>query len=183
MLKTFSLLLLFLISCSPVLVTKADYDQDKFRLWDGPNSLSWDDFRGKPLDGALASEIYISNPSKIERKTLFHPVILDAKTLFDRQKSWVRPNNTTDLLLRYNQVLFNIYELHTRKLKKEFLKLNFSINSPTEIFFDLVNSINSELYNMVNNFREESKMGKEEAIINKWYDRIINQLEELNQYR
>ncbi len=183
MLKAFSLLLLFLISCSPVLVTKADYDQKEFKLWDSPNSLTWDDFRGKPLDSDLASEIHIYNPSKIERKTLFNPVTLDVKTLFDRQKSWVRPNNTTDLLLKYNQVLFNIYELHTRKLKKEFLKLNFIIYSPTDIFFDLVNSINSELYNMVNNFREESKMGKEEAVIDKWYDRIINQLEELNQYK
>jgi hypothetical protein len=177
--------ILLFLSCSPTIVKNVSYDQNKYILWSDSRMLTWDDFEGNPINDSksIVSEIVVYNPSNIERRMSFLPVQLETKALFDKKGSWINLKYSTDLLLKYNQVIFNIYELYSRKLKKGFLNSDFNLGNPIDIFNKLSTKNNDELLEILSKFRKESKFGETKDTVYKWYIDINNQIEELNSYK
>lgn len=174
-----------LLSCSPQLVKSVNHDEEKYILWNESRKLSWDDFQGTVLDqnNTISCEIFVINPSSLQQSVRFLPAEFEAKTLFDKKKSWVNRENASDLLLKYNQTIFNIYELYTRKLKKEIINTNLGFFNPVETYQKIAERNSDELYDKISEFREKSNIGRNKNIIEKWDLDILNQINALSEFK
>ena len=180
------MLSIFLLQCASTKISELQniYKTDDYIFWDENRKLAWEDFKGEPLDTSenYGSEIIIKNPSTIERANLFSSFKLTSICVFDKRHSWVNKKVATPYLLLYNQTIFDIYELYVRKLRKEFSETDFGIDDYSEKFHSIAEKINSELIDTVEEFRKESKIGKDENVITQWSIKIKNELEELKQF-
>jgi hypothetical protein len=175
----------FLYACSVQLVKSTNDDPENYILWDESRPLTWEDFQGTPLDQseALASEIIIFNPSSYEGRPLFLPAQFEAKTLFDKKKSWVNEKYASELLLEYNQVVFNLYEVYTRKLKKAMVDTSFGMSNPIDIYHNIAMRNNETLMDEISKFREESNLGRNKDAVEKWFKDVNSQLNNLVDYQ
>ncbi len=71
----------------------------------------------------------------------------------------VDQKQATDDLLFYNQVIFDIHELYTRKLRQAFMSPDFDMNDIVEGFNRLVEENRRALEARLNAFQRESQMG------------------------
>jgi hypothetical protein len=78
--------------------------------------------------------------------------------------------------------LFDIYELYTRKLRKEFAGSEFTFKLDEE-FHHLYENKNSNMMDEIQKFRRESKLGMEENVVKDWSIKINARLKELIKYR
>mgnify|MGYP007098980895 CR=1 FL=1 len=173
---------LFLMIACAAQVTMAPLPQDALR-WSQQRPITWDDFLAKPVDdGQNGSEILIQSPSFIKKSTLLSKPVCTVDCFMDRRNSWALKSKTNDDLLRYNQVLFNIYELHARKLRREFATASWPLGDPTALFNDIGQMNNNELMTMVQQFRAEYKFSNDKDAVNKWYAKIGLALSELEEF-
>jgi len=180
------MLSIFLLQCASTKISELHniYKTDDYIFWDENRKLAWEDFKGEPLDTSenYSSEIIIKNPSTIERANLFSSFKLTSICVFDKRHSWVNKKFVTPSLLLYNQTIFDIYELYVRKLRKEFSETDFGIDDYSEKFHRMAEKINGDLIDTIEEFRKESKIGKDENVITQWSIKIKNELEELKQF-
>ena len=186
--KKYLLLLfsLFLIQCGANKISELyqTYNKEDYLYWSTDRKLTWDDFQGEPLSSSnsYASEIHIYNPSTIEKSNLFSSAKLTTICVFDKRHSWVNKQSATKDLLLYNQVIFNIYELYTRKLRERFDSTSFGFNDYTEKFHKMTEEINNKLSDRVEKFRKESNLGQNKEVIFDWNNQINNELVNLKKY-
>jgi hypothetical protein len=175
----------FLYACSVQLVKSTNDDPENYILWDESRPLTWEDFQGTPLDQseALASEIIIFNPSSYKGRPLFLPAQFEAKTLFDKKKSWVNEKYASELLLEYNQIVFNLYEVYTRKLKKAMVDTSLGLSNPIDIYHNIAMKNNETLMDEISKFREESNLGRNKDAVEKWFKDVNSQLNNLVEYQ
>jgi hypothetical protein len=184
--RYFFLLMTFLfLQCSGSKVAEMyeAYSPDDYLYWSEERKLKWEDFQGEPIESSVsACESFFVNPATAEKFDMFSQVELTAICLFDKKKSWVKKESADDNLLLYNQVLFDIYELHTRMLRKEFAESEFTYKLDEE-FHSLFEKNNSALMDEIQKFRRESKLGMEENVVKDWSIKINGRLKELIKYR
>jgi hypothetical protein len=153
--------------------------------WSETRMLSWDDFQGTPIldNPDMASAISIYNPSAIERKNLFLKTRLVTECYVDKKSSWVDRKRATDDLLAYNQVIFDIHELYTRKLQQAFMAADFGLDDVVESFNRLVEENGRSLNARLNAFQRESQMGSKADVTQAWFRQIRAEIRELAGYR
>ena len=89
--------------------------------WMTDSSLTWESFKGEVLDlGGFSGEFFCQILADFEKPTAFSKVKTNVNAVILTDKSWVLPAQKEEQQLLYFQVLFNIYELHARKLREEF---------------------------------------------------------------
>ena len=186
--KLFLLVLsLFFLQCATNKVTELYkvYNPKDYLYWSEDTPLTWDDFQGEPIGSPekYGSEIHIYNPATIEKSNLFSPAKLTTICIFDKKHSWVNRSSVNDTLLLYNQVIFNIYELYTRKLRQKFSETDFGINDFTEKFHSMSEKNNSELSEEVDTFRKQCDMGQFAPAVLKWSERIISEIHKLDEFK
>ena len=187
--KKYILLLLSLLflQCSSGKVTELYkvYNPNDYLYWSEELPLTWNDFQGEPIGSAekYGSEIHIYNPATIEKANLFSPAKLTTICVFDKKHSWVNRDVVNDTLLLYNQVIFDIYELYTRKLRQTFAENDFGINDFTEKFHSMTEKNNNALTEEVDLFRKQSDMGQFAPAVYKWSARIRNEIHNLDDFR
>ncbi len=181
------LLLSFLfVQCAynniPALYKK--YNSNEYLYWSKTRRLTWDDFQGIPLDlsGKTASGIHVYNPATIEKENIFTPAKLTAICVFEKSTSWVNEKVATKSLLLYDRVIFDIYELYTRKLREEFSKTDFNIDNYKEKFRQLTEKNNRELIKNVEQFRKDTSSGQIAEATILWGDKISDELDRLEKY-
>jgi hypothetical protein len=187
-LRIYFLAAMLLPSCTGKQMISKTMMTDSVVYWSETRKLTWDDFQGQPVvmsgnAGSPACEIVVKNPSSIERKNLFAKTKVVAECYFDKKNSWVNKAHTSDDLLLYNQTIFDIYELYTRKLRQTFETANFDFNSATKVFNETVNHNNDALFNRLREFRTETKMGTAVEKIELWAGKINFELKGLEGYR
>ncbi len=160
------------------------YNTEEYSYWTGKKDLSWTDFEGTPKDtsGDIASDIQVYNPAIIEMENAFSHARLEALCLFDKKKSWVIKAKATDDQLLYDQVIFNIYELYTRKLRMIFSKTDFSIEDYKEKFQTITKENNQHLIETVNQLRKDTFSGQIGEATKLWYGKISDELDSLQDY-
>lgn len=177
---------IFFVQCTSARISELYqvYDKVNYIYWSGSNKLSWKDFEGQPFGSTnnYASEIQIYNPATIEKANLFSTPKLTSICVFDKKHSWVNKKSASANLLLYNQVMFNIYELYTRKLRKEFYNTDFGLNDYIQQFNTMTEKNNSDLKNRLDDFRKDSDLGQNVAGIKLWEMTIDQELEELKTY-
>src|SRR5438876_11403809 len=88
-------------------------------VWSSQQKLKWDDFQGNPIHsgGQTVCEIALQNPTYLMKGNIFSKEVVIGDCYMDRKHSWADKTKVTDQLLLYNQTMFDIYELFTRKLR------------------------------------------------------------------
>lgn len=151
--------------------------------WNENRKLSWHDFRGEPLDyTGFTGEAFCMNMANFERPHAFAKTAFQVTAVFDRTKSWVNPESMTDIGLLYFQVMFDLYELHARKLRKELSETKFG-RDPNAVFQEKYNNSMTALTNEYNEFRKETKLGGDESAVRDWFDRTREKLTLLDAYK
>lgn len=144
--------------------------------WNENRKLSWDDFRGEPLDyTGFHGEAFCMNLANYERPDAFAKTTYKVIAVFDRTKSWITPKAKTDQGLQYFQVMFDLYELHARALKKELSELTPG-GDPGAVFQEKYNNSMTALTDEFNEFRKETRLGQDAEVLAKWYQRTREKL-------
>lgn len=161
------------------------YSKENYVYWSDSRKLTWEDFQGKPLGSNenYGTEIHLYNPATVDKAHLFSTANLTSICVFDKKHSWVNKKNASDDLLLYNQVIFNIYELYTRKLRKEFSNTEFGLDDYIQQFHIMTEKNNSDLKDRVEDYRRDTDLGRNVAGIKFWELSIEKELEELKSYK
>jgi len=161
------------------------YDKVNYVYWSDSRKLTWEDFQGKPIGSNenYVTEIHLYNPATIEKANIFSTAKLTSICVFDKKHSWVNKKVASADLLLYNQVIFNIYELYTRKLRKEFYNTEFGLDDYIQQFHLMTEKNNSDLKDRLEDYRSDADLGKNVAGIKLWEMTIDKELEELKAYK
>jgi hypothetical protein len=150
--------------------------------WDEGYHLTWTDFKGEPLEftglGAEATCFLFAN---FERTTAFSKLIFHVNAVFDRTSSWVNPKAKSESGLVYFRLMFDLYEVHARQLRKELAETRFGLD-PNPLFRKKYNNAMNTLMNEFNEFRKETKMGTDKLALYSWKSRIAKELGDLKDY-
>ncbi|WP_026775892.1 hypothetical protein [Polaribacter sp. Hel_I_88] len=154
--KHFLLIILFACSFS---INSQEYR----KFWED-GKLTWEDFQGKPNQNNptyLAYVLMYQTDKKVINDITYFGVFSDA--YIDKSLSYVHNNLKDEHHLNYNQVIFNIVEIHKRKLQKRIYTIDniFNINS---LFSDTKNQLEGEILN----FQEEGSYGIQKDVTEKW---------------
>ena len=151
--------------------------------WISYRKLSWSDFKGDPIDlPGMSGQTLMVVLADYHKVTLFLPAKTSVVTVFDRKNSWTNEAGKTEQSLKYYQVMFDLYEVYARKLRKDFKNTKFGMD-PNKAFQDTYNAELTALSDRNKVFLKETKMGTDMDSINKWDQLIQTELQEFEVYK
>jgi hypothetical protein len=151
--------------------------------WNENRPLTWSDFKGDPMEGVgLNGEVFCMNLANYERPNAFQKTKFKVVAIFDRTKSWISSGAKSDIGLTYFQVIFNIYEVHARNLRKDLATSKFKAD-PNPEFQEKYNTSMTNLVNEFNQFRRETKMGLDTEALATWNTKVEGELRTLDEYK
>ncbi len=150
--------------------------------WSSGKPLTWNDFKGDVPDTATengTAEIKILASSKNEAKySLSNCYVV---TVFDWRNSWVKPKMDSDTYLQYFQVMFDIGELYSRKLRKSIKEIK---DDPYPVSFnEKCKAAQIGQMDRLKQFKKESKNGTFETAITRWHENVKTELLELDAFK
>jgi hypothetical protein len=115
---------------------------EKILIWDSIRKLEWEDFKGIPIHIENVSDSSYAHFNTISEVKILknNSLEVSVKVFFNIEKSWVLKK--TDLSLKYKQLLFDIFELECRKLRKKVKK-----NKKEKVKYGIPYSLTNKLYN------------------------------------
>jgi len=154
------------------------FGQSIERSWES-GDLTWNDFNGDPIiSSSNSSELnyqlgYSTSRKKFGDTTV---ILFQTKNYINPNISWVKEFAKTDQLLRYNQVLFNILELHRRELQATLHRIanSYLAEEKFRIHYEACNY-------EVRRFQNETQLGANLSSLELWEMRIDKELK-LNPY-
>jgi hypothetical protein len=148
--------------------------------WKENHKLEWKDFSGKSLGlaGVTGQATMVMNAQF--HKTLRATAVVE--TIFDRKASWVAKEEQTEQELKYYQVMFDLYEVSSRKLRKQFKETRFGLD-PDKVFQEKYRAASTALDDRCKLYIEETDMGAEAAALEKWSKTLQLELKELEAYK
>ncbi len=162
----------FLLIFSLLTFSTLTAQQNNFKYWtEGP--LNWEDFRGQYFTPGMDCELkyyltHVTDKHKYDDTTLSR---ITAGCYIDKNLSWARPERQSFQLLEYNQVAFDIVELHRRKLQIQLDKTGILYMADEE-----TRSIASKCEQMLSQFRHEAQQGIDYPAVIRWRHFIDNEL-------
>ena len=151
--------------------------------WNESRPLTWDDFKAEPMEGVgLMGEVFCMNSANYNRPNAFQKSRFKVVAIFDRTKSWINDEAKSDAGLLYFQVVFNIYEVHARSLRKDLATSKFGMD-PAPQFQEKYNTSMTNLTNEYNQFRRETKMGVDKDALTAWNTKVLDELKALEEYK
>ncbi len=156
------------------------------KLWNSEDRLSESDFQLKMESAksvpcfAMYSMNYTVNGFDFFTKNFNKKV----KNIMYKNASWLSANeNDKQQLIRYQQVLFDISEKHTRKFRKQLFINRKKIISGTQIIEKINGEILKEFSTERSKFENESDSGRIKPVVEKWEKRISFEIQELTEFR
>jgi hypothetical protein len=150
--------------------------------WNSTRLLTWDDFKGKPVQGiGFFGEALCQNAANFQKMTGFSKTKTFVHAIFDRRNSWVDPEQKSDQGLLYFQVMFNLFEAHARELRKSLKETKLGFN-PTNKFEELHGISMSKLADEYALFRAETKAGSDAVSLTKWDEKIRQRIQALHDH-
>jgi hypothetical protein len=151
--------------------------------WNATRELTMTDFKGETLEfTGLMGEAFCMMTANYERPTVFSKTNFKVYAIFDRTKSWVSLKSKSDNGLLYFQVMFNLYELHARELRKELSETKLRAD-PNAVFQEKYNASMTALTNEFNEFRKDTKMGLDNDALITWDKKVHDNLKILDNYK
>lgn len=150
--------------------------------WSAGKALNWNDFKGDVPDTATTdgyADVKILATSKNAAKYSSSNTYI--VTVFDWRNSWVKPKMDSEIYLKYFQVIYDIGELYSRKLRKAIAETKLD---PYPVTFDeKVKASQIGQADRLRQFKKESKNGTFELAITRWYDNVKAELTELDAFK
>ncbi len=177
--KKISILLALFISAFPVFAQVTSTDT---LHWSSGKPLTWNDFKGDVVDSvALSGDAVIAILASEKKGSRFAGTSTYVVTVFDWRNSWVKPKADTEMFLKYFQVLFDMGELYSRKLRKSIKEADLD---PYPVSFnEKYMGAKIGMNDRVKQFKKESKNGTYEIAITRWYDNVKAELTELDAFK
>ncbi|MFT7154778.1 MAG: hypothetical protein ACI9Z7_001854 [Alteromonas macleodii] len=171
---------LFLMS---VLAVEAQVNISKDTLhWNTNTPLKWSDFKGEPKAGrVLHGQVLCANIAGFQRPSAHYQIEFHAITIFDRLNSWMPEDERTDIGLNYFQVMFNIYEVHARKMRKNYAASR-SAENPDAEFQNKYSTSGIERSTELNKYKRDTKMGLDSTALDTWRVKVDEELKTLEAY-
>ncbi|WP_347924818.1 hypothetical protein [Pontimicrobium sp. SW4] len=182
--KFFIITILIFTDISPIII---DHSLDLFErqdlkdeiLWSSNKKLTWNDFLGEPNN--YKENLLAETQCEIKIIGTYRsggiPKYIIA-SYFIKSKSWTKVNDS--LTLKHEQVHFDIYELFTRKIRKEFDKLNKKKVRDTKMYDEIYYKLVNESINLNDRYDNEVYFNNEKQQI--WIEEIAVELENLKEY-
>lgn len=165
MIKTYTKILIGLFLTTGLMAQ--EYQKD----W-SDGKLTWQDFSEKESNQRISELKYFlgynSDKQKYGDTTVLRNI---AKCYMDKNLSWINPSYKTEQYLRYNQVIFDIVEIHRRKLQYELDRVS-SLYEIEGKFNYIYTSCNNE----IDKFNQESNGGHYLSTIGFWEQKILDEL-------
>lgn len=174
------------LSCSGSRISELykTYSSDYYLYWSENRKLEWSDFQGKPVDTKkMASEIIVLNPWSAEKPNLFAPTETTVLSIMDKKHSWVNKELVNEIALLYNQVIFDIHELYTRKIRKEFAGTEVGLDNMNEKFHSISHKYYKALVEEIQDFQSESKIGEIKEVVIEWAEKVRIEIGKLDDYK
>ncbi|MCB0755934.1 MAG: hypothetical protein H6603_06600 [Flavobacteriales bacterium] len=150
--------------------------------WNANRPLEWADFKGEPdKGGMLEGQILCMNIGGFKRQSAHHLTVFKTVSVFDRKNSWMPENKQTDAGLKYFQVMFNIYELHSRKMREAYA-LSRTAEDPDVAFKEKYSQSANERSYDLNMYKAKTKYGMDTTALETWRIKIDDQLKALAEY-
>ncbi len=172
------LFLLFLLPSKAQVQVKVSSDTIH---WDADRPLQWSDFKGEVVKGAVQGQILCLNLAGFQRQSAHHQTQFKIVSVFDRLNSWMPETKRTDRGLKYFQVMFNIYELHSRKMREAYA-LSRSVTSPDAEFQKQYSRSAVDRATELNKFKRETKLGQDTTALETWRVKVDEELKALGEY-
>ncbi len=151
--------------------------------WADYKLLTWNDFKGETIENiGLGGQTFMVILADFQKASIILPAKAKAVAVFDRKNSWTNSTAMNENALRYHQITFNLYEVYTRKLRREFKNTKFGLN-PNKVFQEKYNSTLTELMDRNKQLMKETKMGQDSVEVKKWDIIITRELNELDEYK
>jgi len=157
-----------------------------FILWNG-YTLTWEDFKGQvPLkykesdEGAGASLKLIYNKTLDKKNNI---PFIEIKAYFIRTESFVKKEAKTNIILKHEQIHFDIAELYARLFRKEIKETVFNdINNAIKSVSKMYKHYLKDLIIFQNLYDKETSHSTNLQKQIEWNEKIEKQLKELEQY-
>jgi hypothetical protein len=151
--------------------------------WTEYKILKWEDFKGESIEiPGMTGQAMMSMLASFKKVTLFLPTEASVVTVFDRKNSWTTREAQTEESLKYYQITFDLYEVYTRKLRKEFKHTKFGLD-PNKVFQEKYKAVLTDLSDRNKLFMKETKMGQDTEAVDRWTKVIKLELKELDAFR
>ncbi len=135
--------------------------------WSATRRLQLADFHAPIQTGLGGSEFHYQIGYEVKPTSVWGQPAIDAFCLMFRNLSWVSETAQNERTLAYNQVLFDLVEIHTRLMKAKLIALNADRHfkqKATQIEY----LTNAELGAEVNRFRAETGGGDDLPVLKSW---------------
>ncbi|MDO9001510.1 MAG: hypothetical protein Q7W45_17215 [Bacteroidota bacterium] len=173
--KKISILVLFLFSTLSFISQISSTDTIH---WSAGRLLTLNDFKGDVIDSLNVGSVCVIEILASEKKgSRFSGTTTYVVTVFDWRNSWIKPKNESDMYLKYCQVMFDIGELYSRKLRKSIKEAKLD---PYPVSFEeKYKAAKIGLADRIMHFQKESKYGAYNLAINSWAENIKTELSDL----
>ena len=161
--------------------------QDGQKRWSSENKLTVDDFKIKVNDDnsdIIYSQFAINHEISgfnFMTKNLNQKV----HNIFLGNASWIDTTRTESINndIEFQQMQFDIAEVYTRKFRKEVLKNKNQIAKGLDIVKQIDNEIMTDLSEERLRFMKETDSGRNTNKLQEWREKIISDLNDLNEFR
>ncbi|WP_340063675.1 DUF922 domain-containing protein [Ascidiimonas aurantiaca] len=179
--KLFYIQALFFLLLCPV---QGQADEEPSVKWNSARPLTWSDFQGPVDPGTDAAAVTASGITYGLSATFTGnriTVDCEIETFFYPQKSWYRKELGDSLVLRHEQLHFDITELHARKMRKAIQSSTFTENVREEVKRIYHKTI-SELQATQRLYDRETNFSRNPDIQSNWERKIANELNKYSAY-
>ena len=151
-------------SCSALLALSCLAQPDPDTLhWSAARPVQAADFHMEPQTwSGLAGEAFCLLAAAFNKPNAFVRTQFNVVASFDRAKSWINPGADQQAMVAYFQVMFDLHELHARRLKKV-LDEQAPKGDPSQFMQDRYHAAMAELMEDNARMRKETRMGTDAA--------------------
>lgn len=173
------LLLLFTLTAS---VACSQPPAQSLIYWNRERPLRWSDFLGRvPFSGygktAALSAVEIKTSARWFRGKPDYKVYV----AFQKDNSWTR-NDTSELLLKHEQLHFDIGELYARKMRKKLKALRSAGNTNSHAYLRALKRLEAQWNKAELQYDRETAHGVDRIKQEKWNRKVAKALCQLRSY-
>lgn len=150
-------------------------------LWSPDASLKWSDFQGN-ADMAYGGTALTSGKILYSADYIDDSLTIVLECYFDKELSWLKNGDSTDYLLRHEQLHFDLFEAYARKMRKEMLGLDLTFDDAQKKLEKVFYSVYKECKDVQKQYDKDSNHSLIEEEQNKWDEKITKLLSEFEQY-
>jgi len=152
--------------------------------WTVDAKLHWSDFQGKVEESSnLAALATMALPYKFETD-VESKIDFTIQVYFIKSDSWAKKEEENDLLLKHQQLHFDIAELHRRKVVKELINSEINSDNYKATLKQIVGRFWGDEYpKMQNQYDDDSNFSQNIKGQIEWIKFVKEELEKLHEYQ